>query len=306
MCLVFIWAVPSGRAIRHSATLRPCGQPPAGRLGYYPYRWPCRPGGVGGKHLLHQPPRLTPYPARPPAFRASTKASTRSQTPAPARPAVANPQGRRLPLVGISHAGPRRPSHTARTLRLPAASRAARPTGRAARPPPPAHRPGPALPLHPAHKPTLRFATGPGLFLPHSCCCWGHIISRFPLTPACRTAATQPGPRRHNLPTPGSAAAPPEPAAPVPAAASTPYASSATLRYARSSLRTSAPLSLRLLRSGRSGRSSGGPLLCQPHNKARFAECLLGAAPQTPCHHAPAGAVSSSSGPPAHPTAPPS
>ena len=131
----------------------------------------------------------------------------------------------------------------------------------------------------------LRVAAGPGL-------------SPQPQTPsprAGRRAACQP---QHHQPTPGSASAPPKSASPVPAAASTPCTPCATRRSVHSSLRSSAPHSLRLLGSSRAGRSSAVPPLFLPHNTARFAECPLGAAPHTPCHHAPANARSSSSGPP--------
>ena len=62
--------------------------------------------------------------------------------PPTARPAVANSQGHRLPLVGTSHARPRQPSRTALTLCQPAACRATSPPGQPARHAPLAGRPG--------------------------------------------------------------------------------------------------------------------------------------------------------------------
>ena len=135
-------AAPSGRAVRHFASLRPCGQLPAGQLGYHPCCSQPHPQKLLDPARFSPEPRLTPCQPHH-------------------RPAAWPP------------------------------------------PPPPAH---------------ARQRAGPT-----------------------------------------------EPAAPVPAVAFIPCTSAATLRYVHSSLRSGAPHSLRLLRSGRFGHCSAVPPFSPPH-----------------------------------------
>ena len=134
----FFWAAPSGRAVRHSASLRPCGQPPAGRLGYHPCRGHADRPGSGGK-ASHQPPLLTPAP-RPTAGSSSSAPTAPADSAAPPVP-----MSSRVPAgfpASMTHA-------TTLTLRLP--GRLPSGTGRPSGPP----RPRPAR--------HLRCAPAPGL-----------------------------------------------------------------------------------------------------------------------------------------------
>ncbi len=175
----------------------------------------------------------------------------------------------------------------AQPLRQPADSSAASPPGQATLP---------ALPNHPAGSaPPLRSAAKAGLLRssPRSLAC--------SLTPAYRVSGPAARPPNHEPPharqrvrphpnqSPRGQPSPPFPTLPPPRCAT----SARCFSYA------CAPLSLRLPGSGRSGHCVAVPPLSPPHQAARFAECPLGAAPQTPVHHAPANAVSSSLGPPA-------
>ena len=77
---MFFRAPPSGRAVRHSASLRPCGQPSVGRLGSHPW---CIPPTLPlpGATPPCAPARLTPLPAPTLRYARSFAPYLRSITP---------------------------------------------------------------------------------------------------------------------------------------------------------------------------------------------------------------------------------
>ena len=177
-------------------------------------------------------------------------------------------EGQRLPLVGTSHAGsypvgPRRPPHTAQTLRQPTASSAASPPGQATLPAFPNQPAGPALPLRSVAKAKLlRSSPRP--------------LART-LTPAHRTSGPAARPPNHEPPhvrqrvrahpnqRPRGQPSPPFPTLPPPRCAT----------FARPFGCACAPLSLRLLGSSRCGHCIAVPPLYPPHKAACFAACPL-------------------------------
>ena len=167
-CLIeLFWATPSGRAIRHSASLRPCGQPPDGRLGYYPCCGQHRSDTALVALKSPSEPPIRPastQPAVPPALRdAPPVRPLQTHAPAPVavslRRALAS-SGVRAPFLrpnprlrGVCSFAPRRPGPlpTAPLKRVPALQPRRQPTA------PPAR----SLASHPQNPTHARQRAGP-------------------------------------------------------------------------------------------------------------------------------------------------